>query len=69
MADGNIHVVELGDGWEVRRVGDSMPLGTYLTEGEAVERAQAQADLDGVQVVEHDAGLEAATDEVPTTEV
>jgi len=55
---GSIHVVEQGDGWEVRREGDSMPLGTYLTLAEAEEKAQAQADLDDVAVVEHDRDVE-----------
>lgn len=69
MDDGSIHVVEQGDGWEVWRVGDSMPLGTYVTQGEAEEHAQSQALLDGVTVVDHDAGIEADVEEIPSTEV
>jgi hypothetical protein len=52
--DRNLHVLEQGDGWEVWRKGDSMPLGSYVTQGEAEERAAAQAAEEGVQVVEHD---------------
>lgn len=55
MADtADIHVVEQGDSWEVWRVGDSMPLGSYVTRGEADERATAQAEADGVRVLRHD---------------
>lgn len=50
---GDIHVVEQGDAWEVWRQGDSMPLGSFLTRGEAVERAAAQARADGVEVTDH----------------
>ncbi|CAN5552575.1 hypothetical protein BH10ACT1_BH10ACT1_13050 [soil metagenome] len=67
--DRNIHVVEQGDGWEVWRKGDSMPLGSYVTQGEAEEQARAQAELDGVQVVDHDAGYEATDDVTPPTEI
>ncbi|QXC60873.1 hypothetical protein KSP35_21545 [Aquihabitans sp. G128] len=68
MAERDIHVVEQGDGWEVWRIGDSMPLGSYVTLGEAEEQAQAQAALDGVAVVDHDAGFEATSDPTPPTE-
>ncbi len=57
---GTIHVVEQGDGWEVRREGDSMPLGRYQTEGEAMELAQAQARLEGVEVEGHTRGVDGA---------
>jgi hypothetical protein len=64
----DIHVVEQGDGWEVRRTGDSMPLGTYLTQGEAEDQARAQAEVDGVAVLDHDldiaAGPEPDVDDV-----
>ena len=61
----NIHVVELGDGWEVRRLGDSMPLGTYLTQGEAEEHARAAARDGDAQVVDHELDIE-VDDEEPT---
>ncbi|MCU1372200.1 MAG: hypothetical protein JWO77_3394 [Ilumatobacteraceae bacterium] len=52
-----IHVLEKGDSWEVWKEGDSMPLGTYPTEGEAVAHAEAAAADAGPQatVVGHDA--------------
>jgi len=71
MDDRNFHVVEQGDSWEVWRQGDSMPLGTYVTQGEAEEHAQAQADREGVQVVDHDLGLTVdpvVDDALPPTE-
>ena len=46
-ASGEIHVIERGDSWEVWRRGDSMPLGTYVTRGEAEERAEAAAAAAG----------------------
>lgn len=66
MTTGNIHIVTQGDSWEVRREGDSKPLGTYFTEGEAEEKARAQAALDGVEVVLHgEHGDEIAREEPP----
>jgi hypothetical protein len=52
-----IHVLEKGDSWEVWKQGDSMPLGTYVTEGEAVAKAQAAAEAEGPEasVIGHDA--------------
>ena len=61
---GDIHVVEHGDGWEVRRVGDSMPLGTYVTKGEAEDRAIAQAEIDGVRALGHELVDEGGIDPV-----
>ncbi len=51
---GEIHVVERGDGWEVWRHGDSMPLGTYVTRAEADQHAADQSELDGSTVVVDD---------------
>lgn len=50
----DIHVVEQGDSWEVWRVGDSMPLGTFMTLGEAEEKGAAQAEADGVRFRTHE---------------
>lgn len=54
---GTIHVVERGDSWEVWRVGDSMPLGTYVTRGEADEQAEAVTAEIGSEPVHDDLGL------------
>jgi hypothetical protein len=61
-----IHVLEKGDSWQVWKEGDSMPLGTYVTEGEAIASAEAaaQAEGPGASVVGHDA---AGLREDPTT--
>lgn len=52
-----IHVLERGDSWQVWKDGDSMPLGTYATESEAVARAEAAASEEAAEttVVGHDA--------------
>jgi len=63
----DIHLVELGDSWEVWRQGDSMPLGTFVTRGEAEERGQAQADEDGVGFHPH--GLPDDPSDDPETQV
>ena len=69
MAD-DIHVLETGQGWEVWRVGDSMPLGTYMTEGEAEERAKAQAVEVGsdVELDERDIEVDQTLETPPTPE-
>ena len=59
-----IHVLETGQGWEVWRVGDSMPLGSYVTEIEADEQAAAQATLDGSTVRIDDRSIEVDQDAV-----
>lgn len=51
-----IHVLEKGDAWEVWKKGDSMPLGTYPTEGEALEHAEAASAEPDATVIGHDAG-------------
>lgn len=51
---GDIHLVEQGDSWEVWRVGDSMPLGTFMTRGEAEAKGEAQAETDGVRFFAHE---------------
>lgn len=63
----DIHVIEMGDGWEVRRVGDSMPLGTYMTEGEARGHADDQAERDGSTVLEEERHI-VVDDEAPSAE-
>ncbi len=50
----DIHLVEQGDSWEVWRVGDSMPLGSFMTRGEAEEKGMAQAEADGVRFLTHE---------------
>ncbi len=59
---GTIHIVEQGDGWEVWRQGDSMPLGSYVTQGEAEEHARSQAEIDGVPLEEHELDVEVPLD-------
>lgn len=54
----DLHVIEQGDRWEVWRLGDSMPLGTYATLAAAEEQARAQAAVDGVSVVDHEREIE-----------
>jgi hypothetical protein len=53
-ASDEIHVIERGDSWEVWRRGDSMPLGTYVTRGEAEERAETAAAAAGGSEPVHD---------------
>ncbi len=61
----DIHVLETGQGWEVWRLGDSMPLGTYPTEIEADEMAAAQAARDGsnVRIDERDIEVDQSVDD------
>ena len=44
------HVVPRGDKWTVRRAGSSRASGTFETQQEAIERAQAIARNQGTEV-------------------
>lgn len=61
----DIHVLETGQGWEVWRIGDSMPLGHYPTEIEADAMAAEQAARDGskVRIDERDIEVDQSVDE------